>query len=112
MQAVRDTPNTRKKAGHKSYFRIFLELNEYNNSIQKQNQSSFPYFYQNKNTIKFDQNVYPEYIPDIDFGKPFLFTIYKCSECFIDAPLMVNSFDRIRARNDYKHSFDCKSLSI
>ncbi len=109
LQAVRDTPNTRKQASHKSYFRMFLELNEYNNSIQKP--SSFPYFYQNKNIINFAQNVY-ESIPDIDFGEPFLFTIYKCSECFIDAPLMVNSFNGIRARNDYKHSSDCKSLSL
>jgi hypothetical protein len=89
---------------------MFWEFFAYQN--QKPSSIQFPYIYQNKNTINPGLlNTYYGPLSNIDFGEPFLFKIYKCSECFIDVPLMVHAFDSIRAGKNYKHRFDCKSLS-
>jgi hypothetical protein len=102
--------NSRKETRHNSFFKIIFEFLMYKNFIQNQILLQNPNFYQNNNVSNFNfLNVYYDLLSNIDFGKPLLFKIYKCSVCFRDTLFMLNGFEYIKTSSEH---ICCFNLSL
>ena len=103
--------DSRKENRNNSFFKLFVEFLGYMNFIENQKTLQFPDYYQNENVFKLNPlNVSDDPLSNIDFGKPLLFKIYKCTSCFRDTPYMVGVFDNIKISSEYICPFNCNLL--
>jgi hypothetical protein len=109
---IMNIPNKKKKNRNNSLFKTFMDFLLYQNIIQNERLLQKPHFYQHNNLNLNSYNWYYEPLSNIDYGEPFLFKIYKCPVCFKDSPTMTNSFDSIKASNEYRYCLYCNLRPI
>ena len=103
--------DSRKDTRHNTLFKTMWEFLAFKNFIQNQSLLPFPYFYQNNNVFNlYSPNISDELLSNIDFGKPFLFQIYKCSVCFENTPFMFSAFESIKTSSEHVCCFNLNLL--
>lgn len=91
-----------------SFFKKFTEYIAYSNFIQNQINFQNSVFLHNHPNIldNNSSNLYYEPMPNLNFGQPFLFKIYKCTFCFNDLLHMFPDLNSIKPSNEYKCCFN------
>lgn len=103
--------NSKKENRDNSFSELFVEFLRYMNFIENQKSLQFSHFYQNDNVFKLNPLDWSDDpLSNIDFGKPLLFKIYKCSVCSKDTLSLFDVFDNIKISSKHTCYFNCNLL--